>query len=351
MVTRLDNGSMSSAPTPRLHRLFAESADELATRRLARTSAAMRMIPFVALLATLATIPLDLRMSAATARDAGTAVLTLIAGVVLVIGVAWRRSLRERLRILADVIRWSDGVAHFTETGDPLTGAERQWAVRHVRSMLDRAFGPTELLPGMRVRKSSEEVVPDLPLPRSVREGFVRTVNLVPGSLVAVRLMTAPWLVLLWFWTWTASFVVVWGNSPDPCEVGAATCSGALQGFGVKANLGDFVFLVLNSSAASFPPDLAPRVGSARAVFGAAFVSALLLLGVAASSLWARVRDEVRAAAPRSNEDTEPDPALRTEADAGAEPDSTAVADRLASTGPQGSSRHRDTGTGWPPEL
>jgi hypothetical protein len=113
----------------------------------------------------------------------------------------------------------------------------------------------------------------------------------MPGFIIATRMATAAWLVLGYFLTWTRLFLLVWVDDPADCEVGEATCKGALQGFGTCPDLGDFVFLTLNASAANMPPDLVPRSDVAHAVFAGAFVSAVGILAVTASTLWGRLQD------------------------------------------------------------
>jgi hypothetical protein len=115
----------------------------------------------------------------------------------------------------------------------------------------------------------------------------------MPNSSTASWTVAAPWLIFMYFVLWTSLLLLTWAASPEPCDVGASTCAGALQGFGTSPNVGDFVFLVLNASAANMPSDLAPRSGLAHLVSAGSFVSAIGVLAITATGLWASLKRQM----------------------------------------------------------
>lgn len=150
--------------------------------------------------------------------------------------------------------------------GQALDPKERAAAVTRVRSFVVENFF------GFRFRshldsEGGEMLVPDLPLPPATRALLVKTRDLMPTYSTANWIVAAPWLIFTYFVLWTSLFLLIWAAGPEPCGVGSSACAGALQGFGTSSNIGDFVFLVLNASAANMPPDLTPRSGLAHLIF------------------------------------------------------------------------------------
>jgi hypothetical protein len=293
----LDNEAMSSGLTPRLEKILdTEPHDPYAGRalkRAARMAAFMQVVGIIAVLGILATIAAPMPMSPQSARAWGIAGLIVVASVT---SINWlfrsQVSPEAQQQALAQILSWSDRIAELEETGQALSPEERAAAVAHVRSFTVENSYPYRFR--FRSHRLGEALIPNLPLSPALRAMLVKTRDLIPNfSANRIFAAGAPWLIFMYFVLWTSLFLLTWAASPEPCAVGASTCVGALQGFGMSPNIGDFVFLVLNASAANMPPDLAPRSGLAHLVFAGSFVSAIGVLAITATGLWASAKRQM----------------------------------------------------------
>lgn len=294
----LDNKVMSSDLTPRLQKILddTEPRDPYVGRALKRTNRVakfLRTVGIIAVLGVLATIAAPIPMSPQSARACGIAGLVIVASGTAIYWLFHSQIGPEAKQLaLSQILGWSDRITELDETGQPLDPKERDAAVAHVRSFAVESYI------GFRFRsyldsEGSEVLEPDLPLPPATRAMLVKTRDLMPTYSTANWIVAAPWLILMYFVLWTSLFLLIWAAGPEPCDVGASACAGALQGFGTSPNIGDFVFLVLNGSASNMPPDLTPRSGLAHLVFAGSFISAIGILAITATGLWASLKRQM----------------------------------------------------------
>jgi hypothetical protein len=292
----LDNEAMSSGLTPRLQRILDTEPHHTdfgrILKRAVRMAAFLQVVGIIAVLGILATIAAPMPMSPQSARAWGIAGLIVVA---LGTSIYWlfrsQISPEARQDVLAQILSWSDQIAELEETGQALSPEERDAAVAHVRSFtIENSF---RFRFRFRSHLLGEAMIPNLPLPPAFRAVVVKSRDLQPNFSSANWTIAAPWLIFMYFVLWTSLFLLTWAASPEPCAVGASTCVGALQGFGMSPNIGDFVFLVLNASAANMPPDLAPRSGLAHLIFAGSFVSAIGVLAITATGLWASAKRQM----------------------------------------------------------
>ena len=292
---------MSSGLTSRLQEILETEAETEARdsysgsglKRVMRVAKFLRTVGIVALLGVLATIAVPIPLSPMSARALGIAGLIVVAsGIALYWLFHSQISPEGQQQALSQILGWSDRITELEETGRPLNPRERTAAIAHVRSFAVQNYI------GYRFRshldsKSSEMLVPDLPLPPATRAALVRTRDFRPVYSTANWIVAAPWFILMYFILWTSLFLLTWAAGPEPCAVGASACAGALQGFGTSPSIGDFVFLVLNASASNMPPDLTPRSDLAHLVFAGSFISAIGVLAITATGLWGRLKRQM----------------------------------------------------------
>lgn len=234
-------------------------------KRVTRMAAFERAVGIIAVLGILATIAAPMPMSPQSARAWGLAGLIVVAS-----GTAIHWLFRSQIspeakqQAAAQILSWADQIAELEKTGGAMSDKERAAAVEHLRSFAIESYI------GFRFRGwlPGHVLIPNLPLPPMHRAILVKSRDLMPNSRTATWTVAAPWLIFMYFVLWTSLF----GTSP---------------------NLGDFVFLVLNASAANMPPDLAPRSSLAHLVFAGSFVSAIGVLAITVTGLWASLKQQM----------------------------------------------------------
>ena len=257
-------------------------------RRVSRVAGTLRVVAATGVAVLLFSVGIYWEVSVHSARAIGITGLCLVFSFIgLPLVLLGNTTVESRNRAVEEVLEWSDKLGKFQKERGTLTGQERVEVVRFCRRYLANSLGSH--VAAWLLQPWINRMLPEMPLPsasRSVLALALKGSKSWPewGSVAA-----APWIALAYLSTWTSAFLLAWSASPQPCEVGSSTCPGALQGFGDSPSFGDFVFLVMNASAANMPPDLAPRSRLAHFIFACAFVSALGILAVTATSLWRRV--------------------------------------------------------------
>jgi hypothetical protein len=285
---------MTFPPGHPLHEVFEPPADHQGIKHLLPTLQFARQIPTLTVLALLASIAVPLPLSPTTARFLGSAGLACVAGGLVYLLAMYGGAARPPdRRFLLELLARSQRIEELAAAGHPLSAEDHRRAVEETRSQVLESSGWVIRRTSVMRRVVEEQLVPDLPLPPATQAMINRVRAGMPGLVIAARMAAATWIVLGYFLTWTCLFLLVWAYDPADCEVGRPTCEGSLQGFGSNPDLGDFVFLTLNASAANMPPDLAPRSDAAHAVFAGAFVSAVGILAITATTLWGRLRNRV----------------------------------------------------------